>query len=307
MAKERYHHGDLRGALLDAAETLVRERGVDGWSLREASARVGVSPSAAYHHFGSRDVLVHALSERVLARLGERLTAAVHAAPDQGPGRLVAYGCGYVGWAVDDPAVARLVFRGGATGPQSAVHPHPHDVLAAELDRLADTGRLPGSARPGAEFVVWSAIHGLAVLLIDGLVRIDSREDIDRQTERHVRATLDGLRQEAAPPDHWPTAYTAHTQRRPSRPPGTSAESRRNVQAVSFGSPSGPEEDTCDVESGQVDGRGLLVAGGDTSPLLEAVVRLIGIVGWRFGQSRQGLSETSGLYAAPGVLRAGGS
>src|SRR5947199_230479 len=75
MAGRPYHHGDLRNALLDAAEALIRERGAYGWSLREASARVGVSPSAAYHHFDSRDALVRALADRVITRVGERLSA----------------------------------------------------------------------------------------------------------------------------------------------------------------------------------------------------------------------------------------
>ncbi|MDI2131348.1 TetR/AcrR family transcriptional regulator [Yinghuangia seranimata] len=213
MAKARYHHGDLREALLDAAEALVRERGADGWSLREASARVGVSPSAAYHHFGSRDELVRALSEVVLARLGSHLRAAMDATSGHGAERLVACGRAYVTWAVLDPAVARLVFRGGATEPQSAVSPHPHDVLTTELDRLADTGLLPPQARPGAEFVVWAAIHGLAVLLIDDLVHIDDRRDVELQTERLVSATLNGLAQETAPPADRPLPRTAHTQR----------------------------------------------------------------------------------------------
>ena len=77
MVEGRYHHGELRSALLDVAEGLIRERGVDGWSLREASVRIGVSPSAAYHHFDSREALVRALSERVVSRLGERLRRAV--------------------------------------------------------------------------------------------------------------------------------------------------------------------------------------------------------------------------------------
>ncbi|NGO74066.1 TetR/AcrR family transcriptional regulator, partial [Streptomyces boncukensis] len=110
MTRERYHHGDLRGALLDGAETLVRERGADGWSLREASARIGVSASAAYHHFRSRETLVQALSTRVLARLGERLRRAVAREPEEGQRRLVALGRSYVRWAVTDPAVARLAF-----------------------------------------------------------------------------------------------------------------------------------------------------------------------------------------------------
>ncbi|MBP0932826.1 TetR/AcrR family transcriptional regulator [Streptomyces goshikiensis] len=213
MARKRYHHGDLRGALLEAAETLVRERGVDGWSLREASARVGVSPSAAYHHFGSRDELVSALSEVVLARLGNRLRETMEAAPEQGPERLAACGRAYVTWAVEDPAVARLVFRGGATTAQSAVSPHPHDVLTNELDRLTDAGHLPSGARPGAEFVVWAAIHGLAVLLIDGLVHIDDRQGVEFQTERLVFATFNGLARETAPEPDRPMPTTTHTRR----------------------------------------------------------------------------------------------
>ncbi|MFF4622895.1 TetR/AcrR family transcriptional regulator [Nonomuraea jabiensis] len=279
MAKGRYHHGDLRAALLDAAEELVRERGADGWSLREASARVGVSPSAAYHHFASRDALVRALSERILSRLGDRLADACERAADEtidpaageraaaetadpdtreqaaepsgagpggagpggagpggaGPGgvgsggvgsqaavgraadlqrRLIALGRGYLHWAVEDPAVARLVFGAGATGPDSRVSPHPHDVLTAELDRLADLGALPAASRPGAEFVVWAPIHGLAVLLIDGLIRVDDARAFDRQAERVIRATLNGLCQEPAPSEDWPAVHTTHTDRR---------------------------------------------------------------------------------------------
>ncbi|WKD30888.1 TetR/AcrR family transcriptional regulator [Streptomyces xanthophaeus] len=225
MAKERYHHGDLRGALLEAAETLVRERGADGWSLREASARVGVSPSAAYHHFGSRDALVSALSEVVLARLGSRLRDTMDAAPEQGPERLAACGRAYVTWAVEDPAVARLVFRGGATTAQSSVSPHPHDVLTTELDRLTGTGHLPPGARPGAEFVVWAAIHGLAVLLIDGLVHIDDRQGVECQTDRLVFATFNGLARETAHEPDRPMPTTTHTRRLTQSPdPGPAAD-----------------------------------------------------------------------------------
>ncbi|MEU6779421.1 TetR/AcrR family transcriptional regulator [Nonomuraea angiospora] len=239
MAKGRYHHGDLRAALLDAAEELVRERGADGWSLREASARVGVSPSAAYHHFASRDMLVRALSERILSRLGDHLAHVCERAADPdareraaelsgagaGPGapvgeavdplrRLIALGRGYLYWAVGDPAVARLVFGAGATGPDSRVSPHPHDVLTAELDRLADLGALPAASRPGAEFVVWAPIHGLAVLLIDGLIRVDDARAFDLQAERVIRATLNGLCQEPSPSGGWPAVHTTHTDRR---------------------------------------------------------------------------------------------
>ena len=140
MAERRYHHGDLRSALLDVAEVLIRERGADGWSLREASVRLEVSPSAAYHHFDSRDALTRALSDRVLARLGDRLGRAARRTPDGGQQRLIAVARSYVRWALEDPAIARLTFGAGRSEPGTPISPHPHDVVVAELDRLVDDG-----------------------------------------------------------------------------------------------------------------------------------------------------------------------
>ena len=211
MARRPYHHGDLRNALLDAAEALIRERGADGWSLREATARVGVAPSAAYHHFGSRDALVRALADRVIARVGERLSDAAATAHGGQPQPLIAVGREYVRWAVEDPAVARVAFAAGRTEPATRISPHPHDVLAAELDRLADVGGLPDSARPGAEFVIWAAMHGLAVLVADDLVRLDSPQDIDREAERVLAAVLTGLAAEPPPSPAWPIPRSAHS------------------------------------------------------------------------------------------------
>ncbi|MEU9749352.1 TetR/AcrR family transcriptional regulator [Streptomyces niveus] len=233
MARRNYHHGELRAALLDAAEALVRERGADGWSLREASARVGVSSSAAYHHFASRDALVRALRRRVLGELGERLSQEVGraAGPEAGGDlqrRLVAVGRTYVQWAVGDPSVARLAFGAGvpAGDPASdstsdaATPPHPHDVLDAELDLLVEVGGLPAAARPGADFVVWAAVHGLATLLVDGLARLDDPRAVAREAERVVRAVLTGLTHEAVPSQGWPTPHSAHTERRTGRGAG---------------------------------------------------------------------------------------
>jgi len=213
MSPRTYHHGDLPSALLDAAEGLIRERALDGWSVREVSAQVGVSSSAAYHHFESRDALVRALSDRVIARVGESLANAVAGATGGPQQPLIEFGRSYIRWALDDPAVARLVFAAGRTEPQSAISPHPHDVLVAELNRLVDAGFLTEASRPGADFVVWAAVHGLVTLLLDGLIRFDSDHDMDREVERLVRAVLNGLAHETAAVPAWPTARSAHTER----------------------------------------------------------------------------------------------
>ncbi len=198
MPDRSYHHGDLPNALLDAAQALIRERGSEAWSLREVSSRVGVSPSAAYHHFASRDALIAALSARVFAELGTRLQhAATHARGDD-QARLIALGSSYVHWALKDPAVFRLTFGAGRIEPTAPIHPHPHDVLVSELDRLVDSGDLPASARPGSETAVWAAVHGLATLLADGIIQLDP-QNVDRTTERLIRATLTGLSQETPP------------------------------------------------------------------------------------------------------------
>jgi|SRR6187399_2963221 len=190
MADGRYHHGDLRSALLDAAEALIRERGLDGWSLREASVRVGVSPSAAYHHFDSREALVQALCERLLSALGERLARAANRAQG-GRARLIAFGRSYVRWALEDPAITSLAFDRGK--PPEAIRAHPRDVLAAELDRLVNDGTLPAEARPGAQDLIWAGVHGIAVLSANGHLRARRPRDVDREVERLLAVLLTGL------------------------------------------------------------------------------------------------------------------
>jgi len=119
----------------------------------------------------------------------------------------------YVRWALDDPAVARLAFGAGRAEPATPISPHPHDVLVAELDRLVDHGALTASVRPGAEFIVWLALHGLATLLTDGLIHLDNPRDVDRQAERLVQAVLTGLAHETSPSPTWPAPRSPHTER----------------------------------------------------------------------------------------------
>ena len=79
-----YHHGDLRNSLIRAALALVAERGVEGFSLREAARTVGVSASACYRHFSDREELLAAVAHEGLDTLAEEMRAA--AAKHEGPG-----------------------------------------------------------------------------------------------------------------------------------------------------------------------------------------------------------------------------
>ena len=109
--KQRYHHGDLRPALIAAATTLVEENGVGAVSLREAARRVGVSAPAIYRHFANKDSLLAAVAAEGFRDLGAALAAASRSERDP----LSAMGMAYVRFALSRRGVFRLMF-----GPELA-------------------------------------------------------------------------------------------------------------------------------------------------------------------------------------------
>ncbi|WP_234811615.1 TetR/AcrR family transcriptional regulator [Mycolicibacterium canariasense] len=198
-----------------AAAELATERGAEGWSLREVSARVGVAPSAAYHHFESRGALVSTLAEHIQASAGKYLALAVSRADTDDPvARLVAYARAYVRWTVDNPGLAALAFAANRSpGIETIVTPHPHDILVEELNSLVTKGFLASDARPGAEFAVWAGVHGLAMLSAEGMIRHRNRRTTDLEAERLVRAILSGLSAPTTPPCDASSVTAPHAER----------------------------------------------------------------------------------------------
>ena len=179
-----YRHGDLRRALLEAGTELARGGGPDAVVLREATRRVGVAPSAAYRHFADRRALLDAVcsaAQSALAVAVEDELAGLRGggdAADRARARLRAVGTGYLRFARTEPGLFRTAFSAsgdlrGAASPARAGESGltPFQLLAAALDGLVEVRMLPRERRPGAEFLAWSAVHGLAMLLIDGPLR----------------------------------------------------------------------------------------------------------------------------------------
>src|SRR3989442_1087232 len=96
MAARPYHHGNLRTALLDAAERTLRERGVQALSLRELAREVGVSHGAPRRHFPDRQALLDALAGEGFERLGGELRAAAETAGEEFEPRLRAIASAYI-------------------------------------------------------------------------------------------------------------------------------------------------------------------------------------------------------------------
>src|SRR5271165_2056297 len=101
---KRYHHGDLRRVLIDAALDLVEAGGAEGLSVREAARRAGVSPGAPFRHFESRAALMTAVAEEAQRRFRAEIDAALADAPAGDPlARFRSFGRAYLRWAMRNP------------------------------------------------------------------------------------------------------------------------------------------------------------------------------------------------------------
>jgi AcrR family transcriptional regulator len=175
--KKGYHHGALHSALIEASIALAREGGPDRVILREAARAAGVSHSAAYRHFADREALLAEVSRYARTELAAEMRRRVNRTTDARK-RLQAVGTAYVDFALTQPGLFRTAFTshpatseddrpaGPETGPQDTAE--PYEILGQVLDEAEGAGLLDAHRRPGAEIAVWSAVHGLACLLLDG-------------------------------------------------------------------------------------------------------------------------------------------
>jgi AcrR family transcriptional regulator len=176
--RKSYHHGALNSALVEASIALAREGGPDRVILREAARAAGVSHSAAYRHFADREALLAEVSRHARSELAAEMRRRVARA--KGPRqRLRAIGTAYIDFALTEPGLFRTAFTSHpATSPvadqdrANAGPPgddaDPFEILGEVLDQCQAAGLLNPHRRPGAEIAVWSAVHGLAGLLLDG-------------------------------------------------------------------------------------------------------------------------------------------
>ena len=162
-----YHHGNLREALLVAAEAVLAEAGTAGFSLRATARRAAVSHAAPAHHFGDVDGLLGALCERGFRRLTETMTAYLR--DERTPvERLLRAGAGYVAFARAHPALFELMF--GARMAREGGPSRGNAAFALLLDALgAARGRPIGTDDDWRAVAgTWAVVHGLAQLAIAG-------------------------------------------------------------------------------------------------------------------------------------------
>jgi AcrR family transcriptional regulator len=171
--KPRYHHGDLRNALLQAAVALLEEGGLDALSLRAVAARAGVSHAAPAHHFPTLKSLLTAVALDAFERFAATLQAERDQAAPDPRSQLAAASDGYVRFARASPQAFRLMFSpsrldwmdAGFHTAGRAAHRQLEEVCTPVAELRGETSP---EARAAIERAVWSSVHGYCHLLLAG-------------------------------------------------------------------------------------------------------------------------------------------
>lgn len=191
QTRASYHVGNLAEKLLEAAQEMLEEVGPTKLSLRAVSERVGVSSTAAYHHFASRAELTGQLAARGFRGLQKVL--AVRDTQDDNMQKLRRVSLAYFSFARRNPALYQLMF-----GPEFASGDMPHELRLAREQAFAELKQIVadilqkdiGSSDVNkAALAGWSYTHGLASLVIHGVLSFPE----GTTDERFLDSTLNGF------------------------------------------------------------------------------------------------------------------
>ena len=171
--KKKYHHGDLKGTLLDAIRLLIERDGPDGFSIAEACRMAGVSTAAPYKHFKDRGDMLKGIVLLGMSRLFDAMqqAAAAHAAGD--PLRVVGLGRSYIDFAKAEPGVFRMMFSLAKSGPEDDDLRAAGDVANRLVEEVVaeHLGIDPdGEEAKLRAYALWCFVHGHCFLMLDGKV-----------------------------------------------------------------------------------------------------------------------------------------
>ncbi len=176
---------------------MIAEGGAASVTMRALGRRLGVSRAAAYRHFEDKTALLVAVAAAGFARLKDRVDSVKAGAPGSSVERFRRMGEEYVRFARENPAHYRLMYGKEALARQDV--PELREAGNALFERLVeeirayqDSGLIKREDPRTQAYVAWSAVHGLASLLIDG--QILTAVDVDGLIRQTTQTVLDGMR-----------------------------------------------------------------------------------------------------------------
>lgn len=172
---KRYHHGELRQALVAAGRKLLEEKGIRGFTLRECARRAEVSHAAPAHHFASIDDLLAAIATRGYEELTAAMAKEAQRAKADPTARLVAQGVGYMAFAAANPMLFQLMFSKEANSVETreleAAAKSSYQLHLAAVEDVIP--KAPTEVRRRMADFAWSTVHGFITLVLEGQIGED--------------------------------------------------------------------------------------------------------------------------------------
>ncbi len=203
VAKNTYHHGDLRQSLINAAIALISEEGINDLSLRQVARRVGVSHNAPYRHFEDKEALLAAVAEQGFQSLRVAMETARQVIPPDSPQRLEAIGIAYVHFALAHPFHYRLMFGDYRCNlsKYSALAETAQQSFMVLVSTIRE-GQIAGIFRLADPVdmarVAWSLVHGQSMLGLDNKLQVKQGEEFEVFLKFSSQMLIQGLASNSA-------------------------------------------------------------------------------------------------------------
>ncbi len=196
--RRKYHHGNLREALVEATLGLIEEKGPLGFTLAEAARVAGVSAAAPYRHFRGRDELIEEVALRGFTMFADRLEAVFNDGRPSTLSAFMATGRAYLEFARENPGYYIAMFESGVSiagnSELARATERAMGVLRKAAEQLADA--LPPEKRPPPGMVanhIWALSHGVVELFSRGAPGARAPYSADEMLESGAAIYLRGL------------------------------------------------------------------------------------------------------------------
>ncbi|MBU0516785.1 MAG: WHG domain-containing protein [Proteobacteria bacterium] len=174
---EKYHHGNLRSALVETAAEMISQEGLEQLTLRALGRRVGVSRTAPYRHFADKTALLCAVAENGFDQLTRSYQKINQDISLGGLTRLKKIGMAYIKFALKNPGPYRLMFghditRQYRTPQLLAAEERTFNEFLGAVEAFKEDFTITSDEVILVAITAWSTVHGLSTLLIDGQIHI---------------------------------------------------------------------------------------------------------------------------------------
>jgi AcrR family transcriptional regulator len=175
MSTSSYHHGDLKNALIKAGVKILAKEGVSGLSLRKVAKQAGVSHAAPYSHFADKQALIAAISTEGFKQLYIQIEEIRAAYKNKPKTLLVETAWAYMQFAFNEPDRFKLMFS--SVLEKEKEYPDYVESSRKNFEQIVDVVKVCQSAgvlhddSPDLITVsVWSVVHGLVMLVLEGQI-----------------------------------------------------------------------------------------------------------------------------------------